>query len=241
MAKIKKYYSQADQDRWVVEQVFNYKTAGYFLDIGAFDGVRLSNTFYLERNLGWTGLCLEADPGTFPALKANRKCKCLNACVGLPGQNVEFASGLGPFSGSRKMSEEDATAGGAKMDVTTVSLAGILKEHNAPRVIDYISLDVEGMEYDVMQTFPFEEHRFLCATIERPGAALRDLLKDRGYLLVADTPGMDAFYLHPDMAGSYTWRTMNRSALAALSLPGRLSTGLLLLFRHGFRHWSRRL
>jgi hypothetical protein len=46
---IKKFYSQAGQDAWVLQQVLDYKIGGYFVDIGAFDGIHLNNTYWLER------------------------------------------------------------------------------------------------------------------------------------------------------------------------------------------------
>lgn len=115
--KLRKYYSQAGQDKWVVENVFDHKTGGYFLDIGAYDGVRYSNTFWLEKNLGWSGLCVEADADTFQKLQSNRQCLCKNACVGLEGAEVIFETGKGPYSHVQQdgSSEESDFTNRAKM------------------------------------------------------------------------------------------------------------------------------
>jgi len=239
---LRKFYSQTGQDRWVAEEVFNYKLEGYFLDIGAFDGVFLSNTFWLERFLGWSGICVEADPKTFKMLKRNRRCMCLNACVGRSGENIEFLSGQGPYSGQSTVTHGDySSARGGRVSLKSTPLSAILEQANAPQVIDYLSLDVEGMEEQVISTFPFDNYHFRCATIERPSESLRSTMRRQGYLLVADQPGMDAFYLHPEMTASYTGRAMVRAVEASLPLPRRALRLLSLLPSLGLRNWLRRL
>ncbi len=236
---IRKFYSQAGQDRWVAEDVFNYQLGGYFLDIGAFDGVFLSNTFWLERNLGWKGVCIEADPATFHSLNQNRRCLCIHACVGSEGKQVNFASGRGPYSGKLSSSLDELDS--AQSTLHTLSLSSILAKTQAPRIIDYLSLDVEGMEDEVMSTFPFEQYRIRCATIERPSEHLRRTMQSYGYMLVADQPGMDAYYLHPEMTASYMGRAILKAETASLALPRRIVKLLSLLPKLGLRNWLRRL
>lgn len=54
---------------------------GYFVDLGAYDGIYLSNTYLLERRYEWNGICIEANPATFMSLRSNRRAKCVNAFV----------------------------------------------------------------------------------------------------------------------------------------------------------------
>jgi len=238
---IRRFYSQAGQDRWVVQDVFNYRTGGYFLDVGAFDGVFLSNTFWLEKNLGWKGICIEADPETFALLRRYRTSLCLNACVGPEGVQVDFVAGLGPYSGSTDGKCGEQIKAERQLGMTAVSLGTILRRNKAPATIDYLSLDVEGMEEEVMSTFPFNEYRFLCATIERPSTGLRSMLRNEGYLLVMDQPGMDAFYLHRDLAGSYVGRIMDGATTASFGWPKRITKFLSPFFLEGLRSGLRRL
>src|SRR5256885_2296556 len=84
------YRSQKGQDRWVIEEVFRFRRGGYFLDCGAFDGLELSNTYALETELGWTGLCVEAHAGLYERLVRNRRCPCAHACVDAQPGQVEF-------------------------------------------------------------------------------------------------------------------------------------------------------
>ena len=66
--KMTNFQSQVGQDEWVVS-FFSSKGDGYFLDIGAHNGVDLSNTYYLEKELQWNGICVEADPYIFEDLR----------------------------------------------------------------------------------------------------------------------------------------------------------------------------
>lgn len=65
------YYSQNGQDAFIVK-LFNGKRNGYFLDIGAYDGVYFSNSLTLEKSLGWEGICIEPNPLVYGQLKSNR-------------------------------------------------------------------------------------------------------------------------------------------------------------------------
>ena len=55
-----KYYSQINQDEYYINNIISHKKNGRFLDIGAGDGILESNTYCLEKYLGWSGICVEA-------------------------------------------------------------------------------------------------------------------------------------------------------------------------------------
>ena len=73
--------SQLGQDI-LVDEYFGGKRGGVFVDIGAYDGVTFSNTLMLERERGWTGVCIEPLPDVFAELRQNRGCVCVQACIG---------------------------------------------------------------------------------------------------------------------------------------------------------------
>ena len=54
-----KYHSQVGQDKFINEKVFRGLRNGYFVEIGAFDGVTFSNSYFFEKELGWKGICIE--------------------------------------------------------------------------------------------------------------------------------------------------------------------------------------
>jgi FkbM family methyltransferase len=185
------YYSQIGQDKWV-HSVLGNKTDGFFIELGACDGLYLSNTLFFERTLGWDGLCIEPNDKYFEALRHNRSCHLSNKLIsGVANEEVEFsicgaASGIvddniGPFTSKTETIKK-----------TTTTLANVLDEINAPNVIDYLSLDVEGHEYSILSTFPFDKYKFRCLTVEHNaphvGPAqqnmIRDILEKNGYKYV---------------------------------------------------------
>jgi FkbM family methyltransferase len=187
--------SQAGQDFWVYGEVFNEKLEGYFLDVGAHDGLYLSNTYLLEKRYGWRGLCIEGNPTTFTDLQRNRTAKCVNACLDSKEGEVDFAQN-GVYGGIVSKDCDNQEEARIMIKMKTRRLADVLEENGAPAIIDYLSIDVEGAEDRVLLGFPFEKYRFKCITIERPSPQLRSLLDQSGYLLVREIPGLDCFYIH---------------------------------------------
>lgn len=84
------YYSQLGQDRYVHEHFFKNKRNGVFVDIGAYDGITGSNSLFFEKELGWSGLCIEPLPEPFAKLKTIRNCQLVNTCVAAQEGLVEF-------------------------------------------------------------------------------------------------------------------------------------------------------
>jgi hypothetical protein len=76
----KNYYSQYGQDKWLEKNIFSDLEDGFFVEVGADDGVDKSNTLYFEQK-GWKGLCIEPSPSRFLLLKKNRKCICENVAI----------------------------------------------------------------------------------------------------------------------------------------------------------------
>lgn len=75
------YHNQVEQDKILNKMFFKNKKYGMFLDIGAHDGLTGSNSCFFERELQWTGICIEPIPEIYEQLCKNRKCKCINACA----------------------------------------------------------------------------------------------------------------------------------------------------------------
>lgn len=188
--------SQLGQDLWVIEKC-GMKRGGYFVEFGATDGVRLSNTYLLEMELGWTGLCAEPNPAMFEQLRRNRRCRTLPACIGArTGESVEFvlAEEFGSMvhhmnadmHAKRRAAYYDDPA--MRLQLTTVSLHDFLLQNGAPHTIDYISIDTEGSELEILQSFPFEQWNVRAFTIEHnfgvQREAIRELLAAHGYAVV---------------------------------------------------------
>jgi len=153
-----KYYSQINQDEYVIDY-FKNKNNGFFIDIGANDGVTFSNTKALEE-LGWKGICVEANKQAYLACENNRQCKCINVAVHNKVGTATFSSPPDSLVGGLK---ETFTPGHVRQwgkrvaftetQVKTNTLLNILNECNAPLHIEYLSLDTEGSEGDILEHF----------------------------------------------------------------------------------------
>jgi FkbM family methyltransferase len=196
--------SQAGQDLWVFGEVFNEQRNGFFLDIGAHDGVAISNTYVLESRYEWRGICVEANPDIFEELRKNRHCECVNACLDQVEGTATFEKN-GVFGGitSSETDNKPESSVGEVIVVATTTLGNLLKKLNAPHKIDYLSIDIEGAEERVLKDFPFTDYQISCITIERPSRALRIILEANDFTLIRDIPGLDCFYLHKDMRDRY--------------------------------------
>ena len=200
-----KSYSQSGQDL-VILKLFeeNGRNGGssgrYFVDLAANDAIRRSNTLHLEQN-GWIGVCMEPNPIYWYGLAAHRKCLVLGAFLGgsKDGVEVDVSLSNGIFGGivGDEFDNKDDTSKEEKRNLLTITSA--LKFANPPNIIDYLSLDVEGAEYIVMENFPFDDYKIRFATVERPNKALRELLAKKGYVhanLTLSTFGETLWY-HP--------------------------------------------
>lgn len=184
--------SQLGQDLWVLNKT-NFKKMGYFVEVGASDGIKLSNTYVLETSYGWTGLCIEPDLSAYENLVKNRKCKCSNDLIGkLTGENFEFVhansfGGILDFACADNHSEKRISFKkiGRTSQLTTISLDDELSKYNSPNTIDYMSIDTEGSEYYILQNFDFSKWDIKLLTIEHNYSKNRylihDLMKSNGY------------------------------------------------------------
>jgi FkbM family methyltransferase len=200
------YKSHIGQDRWVAE-VLKFKRNGYFLEFGALDGVLTSNTFVLEKELEWQGICVEANPTLYPAVCQNRSCITINAALWPESRtliDMVDAHGLSSVvayknSDNQASLRESVTT--RRFGIDTLNPTELLDRFRAPAVIDYMSLDVEGCEIDVLNALDFSRYHIAMMTIEHNHdegrkAAVRSLLEPLGYF-VADRLNDDWIY-HPD-------------------------------------------
>jgi FkbM family methyltransferase len=157
----------------------DYKSNGFFLEIGAYDGIQTSNTYALEKFLNWDGICIEANTEVFGRLKQNRSRINVHTAV----SNYD---GVCNFGGDR--------INGGPTVVNCYTLDTILTQNNAPKEIDYISIDVEGHELAILSSFNFKNWDIKLFTIEHnlycDGPAKKDslfkLLTENNFTRVLD-------------------------------------------------------
>lgn len=222
-------YSQLGQDIKVIERC-NYMRCGYFVEVGAADGIQLSNTYKLEQEYEWTGICIEPNPETFQKLQKNRKCRTISAVVSdIPGQSVEFNiaedhlySGIVSTIDKHKSSLD----GGQRMTRQTRSLTGILAECRAPFVIDYLSLDTEGSEELILRGVDFETYQFNEIHVEHNFQEPRRtnmgrLLENNDYVFVGPN-NFDDIYIHKHYLSKLKKINIKVPELLPSSLTGKL-------------------
>lgn len=201
--------SQLGADTWVLSYI---KEPGYFVDVGCADGEYISNTFLLEKN-GWKGLCIDAFPRNF----VNRPNSIVEQAVVYSEKDVEVdfivprfdkdLSGikdhLGNWHRDRVLNDIDQ-----HVKYKTSLLGDIFIKHNVPSYIHYMNLDIEGAEYEVLNSFDFSKYSFGLLTIEHnydepKRTYIRNLLTEKGYIYHKEVH-YDDWYISKDIANSVT-------------------------------------
>jgi hypothetical protein len=183
--KSKRWFAHKSQDKLVLGLLRN-KQRGYFIDLAANEAIATSNTLALELNANWTGLCIEPNPVYWYALAYYRRCHVVAAVVGKkPMEHVYFRyKGMwGGIVGDEFDNQANMSKGDFRIQFTA-PLLDILQLYQAPPVIDYLNLDVEGAEEFILQHFPFSHYKFSILTVERPKDSLQALLNRSGYVFL---------------------------------------------------------
>lgn len=185
--------SQIAQDLFAIHSA-SFKSGGYFVEFGAADGVYLSNSYMLEKYYGWGGILAEPARSWHDALRKSRSCNIETDCVwSKTGEKIYFEEvGDAEYSTIHEFKNLDlnssARQGSRKYPVKTISLMDLLKKYNAPRKIDYLSIDTEGSEFDILSAFDFEAYDVSVITCEHNHTSnqgkIRNLLLNKGYSLV---------------------------------------------------------
>ena len=206
-----KYFAQLDQDEWI-QSLFPSGYKGYFVDIGAAAGKWISNTFHLEANLGWNGICVEPNPESFAELKGVRKCPSFNLAVADTNGKAKFTlkGEMSQIVFENADDNRDIFGGGPSkqiVEIETVTPLDLLVRASAPSAIDYLSLDTEGNERAILAVFPFHLYKVKAITVEhnahRQGPSRKNSIKctllAHGFQIAKeDVEGFEDWYIHPE-------------------------------------------
>jgi FkbM family methyltransferase len=199
-----------------LEKYVNYD-GGYFVELGANDGVTQSNSLYFEKYRNWRGLLVEPVPQNFLKCRQNRSSRdsiyCV-ACVSFD-YDQEFVriaySNLMSTPVSLESDIQDprahATVGKQflgnsetmfEFGAVARTLNSLLLDSNAPKLIDFLSLDVEGAELEVLKGVDHQAFRFKYILVEcRDLPRLSAYLENQGYRFAEQLSGQD--YLFADV------------------------------------------
>ncbi|MCG8310518.1 MAG: FkbM family methyltransferase [Cytophagales bacterium] len=175
----KSYYSQYGQDKFLDKKIFKKRRKGFFVEIGAYDGKTLSNTYFFEKYRRWTGICIEPNPVSFDKLVKNRKCICINKCVSDFNGKADFLqingysdmlSGIDSRYDSRhktRIKNEINRHGGSTNILKTDCIKFDELFKNDERLdIDYVSIDTEGNEKAILVSIDFLKYNIKAISIE---------------------------------------------------------------------------
>ena len=199
--------SQLGQEHFVT-WLLGDRCDGFFVEFGATDGLELSNTLVLERDFGWTGILAEPNRHYHSDLSLNRRCYIDQRAVFTEtGRTVSFReTELKMLSTIEQYADKDyhaeRRADGVWYDVTTVSLRDLLDTYDAPPEPDYLSIDTEGSEFDILSSYDWSR-RFSVITVEHQYGDNRwpilDLLQRQGYVrLLDDVSRWDDWFVLPE-------------------------------------------
>ena len=195
-----KSYSQINQDIWVLEKT-NFKRNGYYIDIGCADGEKISNTFLLDKHYNWSGLAIDINARNV----INRTCNVFKGLVYDEEKVVEFvkADFNLDFSGIKDhltniFRLKDRTKTSPIEKHQTIVTQKVFDAYNVPQYIDFLSLDVEGSELNVLKGIDFNKHIFKIIMIEhnfeQPSRDnIRNFLAERNYKYVTSNQWDDIY------------------------------------------------
>ena len=180
------------------------------MEVGVGDGVSNSNSYVLEKQFGWKGILVEPNSVFLNSIKQNRNATFVNLAAGakdgkeetlVSTDNGEYSYISNDFvgTGNHRKSILDQS-------VVTKTLSSILREAKAPRIVDLLSIDVEGYELEVLKGIDFSERIFQVVCIEHnynvmKRAEIQRIFLENGYLKVLPHASQfDSFYVRAAMA-----------------------------------------
>ena len=206
------FYSQDNQDKYLEAHVFKGYINGFFIDVGAHNGKSINNTLYFEENNNWTGINVEPIKDVYNDLINNRP-NCINircAVCNNDGEtdficntgDTEMISGIkdtfDPRHAGRLRRENNQHGSSTKIiKVETKKLETICDRHNISH-INYLSIDVEGGEFDVIKSINFDKVFIDVIGFENNyndiSIPIVKYLEDRNYVVIHIS--LDIFMIH---------------------------------------------
>ena len=199
-------FSKAQLLQDLLAAYFSGERQGYFVEFGATDGIEFSNTYLLEKKFGWVGILAEPAQTWMKELKKNRSAHLSFECVFTEsGLTLDFQeSSTRTLSSLSQFTGQDLHAlqrqKGTMYKVRTVTLFDLLDQFDAPKYIDFLSIDTEGSELQILEKFDFSTYKFGFISIEHNHTEneikIDQLLLGFGYVrILKNLSDFDGWYL----------------------------------------------
>lgn len=200
------FYSQSGQDKFINNLFFRNMRNGFFVEIGAYNGIDGSNCYFFEKYLDWSGIAIEPSLNQFLSLSKNRNCRCINKAITSKNEKIEFVDvikGYTQMSGvnnslyqkTLEIINKDPRTVLDKKIIETSTFSEILEKNY---FIDYLSIDVEGGERDIIESINFDLYKIKVLSIENnhPNQInYEKYLSSKGFCYI-DNIGMDEVYFN---------------------------------------------
>ena len=205
---IKNIKSQNLQDL-VALDLLGFKRNGIFIEAGACNGIINSNTYLMEKMYTWDGLLIEPIKDYFDELENNRNVLCMNYALSSKVSNSEDflltdSKDLSTLKGYEDNDyHHENRLNFTPTKVKTTTLTNLLEEKSFPNDIDFLSLDTEGSEFEILKTINFSKYKIRIICVEHNFNINREeifkFLVDKNYKRI-DIPiiDIDDFYIHND-------------------------------------------
>jgi len=214
--KFSTYNGQFLQDGFVYENFFPNKRHGVFVDIGANEPRECSNTYFFESVMGWSGVCVEPHPKLFPKLKKMRNCQCINAAVTPYHEGVLEFLQLNKLHGLSGLVDSYDIKGKQQVDqkvhqfndskkiisVKAIPINDLLESQELFH-IDFMSLDIEGGELEILKAIDFDRFYIEVISVENnwedpwymeaKNSTIRKYMESAGYEYITRL-GVDEVY-----------------------------------------------
>lgn len=168
---LKKSHGQLHQDVFAL-CANKFQKNGFFIDIGASDGQTLSNSLLLEKDFGWSGIAIEPDPKAARRFRKLRDCTLVESAVVSEreaGKALLVRAGMLSALSGHLPNDQHAlrrAKHGRSISVATESLNEILEKNGSPNNIDFISLDIEGLELSVLESLDWGRYCVRAIAVE---------------------------------------------------------------------------
>ena len=194
-----KYVSRSVKE-FAVLYLLKDKHDGYFVDLGAGHWDIDSATYVMEYHNNWKGICLEYDPIYLEGLLSNRKCTVISSPVGKSTGDsvaVKFHANDDTLSLPGDKQTVIDTIHFIERNITVTTLTSLLDYMKSPMLMDYLNLDMDGLEHTVLQGFNPSRYTFQFITTDRPKYKTHYLLSKYGYrFLYQISPVGECVYIH---------------------------------------------
>jgi len=203
-------FSQINQDLFVLD-ILNYKKNGFFIEIGAGDGLNLSNTYLLEKDYMWTGILVEPNRNFYEKCCVSRGCMVFNKLLlNVPQVSLRFFEKKdGEFSHSEGYGQVSASEIVSEYDIETIRFENLFSDFSVKPRIDFLSIDTEGSEAEILKSIDFSIHQPLVICIEhnfnkKNRIFYKKFLKSKGYnLKYSGISRWDSWFVLESIAKTY--------------------------------------